>query len=170
MLASVVFRAWFGATLLTCAIFSGETLNAQDKQNSVPSAPGTTRGNSSVSVTPDEPYRIGPQDLLQIDVWREFEITSVQVRPDGNISLPWLNDVQAAGLTAMGLADSIRKGLTKYLTNPQVTVTVSQIARMRQVPPPSKVTPLQVIPQYKLLPPNRGGPCDPELKQKCCVA
>jgi polysaccharide export outer membrane protein len=53
------------------------------------------------------------------------------VRPDGKISLPLLNDVQAAGLTAMQLAGSIREGLTKYLNNPQVTVIVSQINSRR---------------------------------------
>ena len=49
----------------------------------------------------EEEYRIGPQDVLRIDVWKEPEITrTVPVRPDGKISLPLLNDVQAAGLTA----------------------------------------------------------------------
>jgi polysaccharide export outer membrane protein len=90
------------------------------------------KANSAISATPDGGYRIGPQDVVQIDVWKEPEITrTIPVRPDGKISLPLLNDVQAAGLTAMQLAGSIRDGLTKYLTNPQVTVTVTQINSMR---------------------------------------
>jgi polysaccharide biosynthesis/export protein len=77
-------------------------------------------------------YRIGPQDVLLIDVWKEPEITrTIPVRPDGKISLPLLNDIQAADLTAMQLAGAIREGLTKYLTNPQVTVTVTQINSRR---------------------------------------
>jgi polysaccharide biosynthesis/export protein len=77
-------------------------------------------------------YRIGPQDVIQIDVWKEPEITrTIPVRPDGKISLPLLNDVQASGLTAMQLAESIREGLTKFLTSPQVTVTVTQINSRR---------------------------------------
>jgi polysaccharide export outer membrane protein len=77
-------------------------------------------------------YRIGPQDVLQIDVWKEQEITrTIPVRPDGKISLPLLNDVQAAGLTAMQLAASIREGLSKFINNPQVTVTVGQINSRR---------------------------------------
>jgi polysaccharide biosynthesis/export protein len=77
-------------------------------------------------------YKIGAQDVVQIDVWKEPEITRViPVRPDGKISLPLLNDVQAAGLTAMQLAGTIREGLTKFITNPQVTVTVTQINSRR---------------------------------------
>jgi polysaccharide export outer membrane protein len=95
-------------------------------------------GNTSAPTAPvapaamDASYRIGPQDVLQIDVWKEPEITrTIPVRPDGKISLPLLNDVQAAGLTAMQLAGVIRDGLTKYLVNPQVTVTVQTINSRR---------------------------------------
>ena len=70
--------------------------------------------------------------MVQIDVWKEPEITrTIPVRPDGKVSLPLVNDVQAAGLTAMQLAGVIREGLTKYLTNPQVTVTVTMINSRR---------------------------------------
>jgi polysaccharide biosynthesis/export protein len=87
---------------------------------------------AAIPATPDQDYRIGPQDVVQIDVWKETEITrTIPVRPDGKISLPLLNDVQAAGFTAMQLAGNIREGLTKYLNNPQVTVTVTQINSRR---------------------------------------
>ena len=80
----------------------------------------------------DAEYKIGPQDVLRIDVWREAEVSrAVPVRPDGKISLPLLNDVQAAGLTPMKLAAVIADGLTKYINNPQVTVTVSEINSRR---------------------------------------
>ncbi len=105
----------------------GQAAKMSEDQKSGPAA--TT---SAVSATVDQTYRIGPQDIVQIDVWKEPEITrTIPVRPDGKISLPLLNDVQAAGLTAMQLAGSIREGLTKFLTNPQVTVTVTQINSMR---------------------------------------
>jgi polysaccharide export outer membrane protein len=88
--------------------------------------------NSTTPATKDGEYRIGPQDVLQIDVWKEPEITrTIPVRPDGKISLPLLNDVQAAGLTAMQLAGVLREGLTKFLMNPQVTVTVTMINSRR---------------------------------------
>src|SRR5208283_5403711 len=107
----------------------GQAAKTSEDQKSGPEATGST---SAVSATVDQTYRIGPQDIVQIDVWKEPEITrTIPVRPDGKISLPLLNDVQAAGLTAMQLAGSIREGLTKFLTNPQVTVTVTQINSMR---------------------------------------
>jgi polysaccharide export outer membrane protein len=80
----------------------------------------------------DAEYKIGPQDVLRIDVWKEPDISrNVPVRPDGKISLPLLNDVQAAGLTAMQLADAISEGFKKFINNPQVTVSVTEINSRR---------------------------------------
>jgi polysaccharide biosynthesis/export protein len=80
----------------------------------------------------DADYKIGPQDIVRIDVWKEPDISrTIPVRPDGKISLPLLNDVQASGLTAMQLSASLRESLAKYLTNPQVTVTVTEINSRR---------------------------------------
>jgi len=97
----------------------------------------STKTNSSTSAhaaaaTTDPNFVIGPQDVLNIDVWKEAELTkSVPVRPDGKISLPLLNDVQAAGLTPLQLAAQITAGLKKYITDPQVTVTVASIESLR---------------------------------------
>jgi polysaccharide export outer membrane protein len=102
---------------------------AQDasKSASKPAPPA-----SQAAVAADANYKIGPQDVLRIDVWKENEISrSVPVRPDGKISLPLLNDVQAAGLTAMELANNISEGLKKFITNPQVTVSVTDINSRR---------------------------------------
>lgn len=77
-------------------------------------------------------YKIGPQDVLKIDVWKEDQLTrAIPVRPDGKITLPLLNDVQAAGLTPMELSSAIRDGLKKYINEPQVTVTVTEINSRR---------------------------------------
>jgi len=79
-----------------------------------------------------EEYKIGAQDVLRIDVWKEAELTrTVPVRPDGKISLPLLNDVQAAGLTPAELSKVISEGLKKFINSPQVTVTVSEINSRR---------------------------------------
>jgi polysaccharide biosynthesis/export protein len=92
---------------------------------------GPRVGNSATAAV-DADYKIGAQDVVRIDVWKEPDISrTIPVRPDGKISLPLLNDVQASGLTAMQLAGSIRDGLTKYLTNPQVTVTIVEINSRR---------------------------------------
>lgn len=95
-------------------------------------ANATSKAINPVSTAADADYVIGPQDVVRIDVWKEAEISrTIPVRPDGKISLPLLNDIQASGLTALQLGKSIRDGLTKYLTNPEVTVTVTEINSRR---------------------------------------
>jgi polysaccharide export outer membrane protein len=76
----------------------------------------------------DPTYVIGPEDVLNINVWKEADVSgTVPVRPDGKISLPLLNDVQAAGLTPMQLGSSLTEKFGKYITDPKVTVTVTTI-------------------------------------------
>jgi len=87
---------------------------------------------SAKAATDDPNYVIGPEDELIISVWKEPDISrNVPVRPDGKISLPLLNDVQAEGLTAMELSNVITEGLKKYITSPQVTVSISEINSRR---------------------------------------
>ncbi len=77
-------------------------------------------------------YVIGPEDVLHIAVWREADLTAtLPVRPDGKISLPLLNDVQASGLTPQQLAASVAEKLKKYIADPRVTVVVTQINSKR---------------------------------------
>jgi polysaccharide biosynthesis/export protein len=87
----------------------------------------------AVQIAADDPsYKIGADDVLKIDVWREDQLTrTVPVRPDGKITLPLLNDVRASGLTPMELAGSIRDELKNYVNNPQVTVSVMEINSRR---------------------------------------
>jgi len=71
-------------------------------------------------------YVIGADDTLAISVWKEPELTNtLPVRADGMISMPLLNDVQAAGLTPMQLAASITEKLKDYVEDPHVTVIVT---------------------------------------------
>ncbi len=77
-------------------------------------------------------YVIGPEDHINISVWKEPELTMlVVVRPDGSISLPLINDVNATGLTPMQLAAHITARLKQYLAEPRVTVIVTQINSRR---------------------------------------
>src|ERR1700689_4901311 len=100
---------------------------AQDK-----AATADASSAPSKAATADPNYVIGGQDVLDISVWKEAELTrTVPVRPDGKISLPLLNDVQAAGLTPTQLAAQVRDSLKKYVTNPQVTVIVTVINSQR---------------------------------------
>jgi len=76
----------------------------------------------------DGDYKIGPEDLLDIAVWNNTAISrAVPVRPDGKISLPLLNDVQAAGLTPMQLRDVLEKKLVEYMPTPEVSVIVKEV-------------------------------------------
>ena len=73
-------------------------------------------------------YRIGPEDILRVSVWENRELTmDVVVRPDGKISFPLIQDVQAEGLTAAELADIIHQRILTYIKDPQVSVIVTQI-------------------------------------------
>src|SRR2546428_580830 len=76
----------------------------------------------------DGEYRIGPEDLLDVAVWNNAAISrAVPVRPDGKISLPLLNEVQAAGLTPPQLRDVLMKRLTDYMPSPEVSVIVREV-------------------------------------------
>ena len=92
--------------------------------------------DKATNVVPDSQagigYVIGPEDVLHVAVWREADLTAtLPVRPDGKISLPLLNDVQASGLTPQQLADSLTEKLKKYVADPRVTVVVTQINSKR---------------------------------------
>lgn len=77
-------------------------------------------------------YVIGGDDTLHVSVWKEPDLTAtLPVRPDGMISLPLLNDVQASGLTPMQLAASITEKLKRYIADPHVTVVVTQMNSQR---------------------------------------
>ena len=79
-------------------------------------------------VAPDEEYRIVPEDSLQITVWKNEALSrGVVVRPDGKISLPLLNDVQAAGLTANQLKASLEKRFAEFVPAPEVFVTLTAV-------------------------------------------
>ena len=74
-----------------------------------------------------ESYIIGPMDELTIFVWRNAELgANVQVRPDGRITTPLINELIAAGKTPAQLADDIRQALVRYIVDPQVSVMVNR--------------------------------------------
>lgn len=79
-------------------------------------------------VVPPPGYVIGPEDVLSILFWREKDLSSdVMVRPDGMISLPLLNDIQAAGLTTDELREKVMTEANKFVEDPNATVVVKQI-------------------------------------------
>ena len=71
-------------------------------------------------------YIIGESDLLDVNVWKEKEISrTIPVRPDGKITLPLIGEIQASGMTPLQLQDDIRQRLKAFLANPEVTVIVN---------------------------------------------
>jgi len=88
--------------------------------------------STHAAATTDPAYVIGPEDVLDINIWKEPDVSRVvPVRPDGKISLPLVNDVQAAGLTPPQLAANVTDRLRKFLNEPQVTVIVTGINSQR---------------------------------------
>jgi polysaccharide biosynthesis/export protein len=121
------FGIWVAILATLPAYAQGTGKNAP-----APSTPSEAGSAAAKSATGDPNYVIGGQDVLDISVWKEAELTrTVPVRPDGRISLPLLNDVQAAGLTPTQLAEQLTESLKKFVTNPQVTVIVTQINSQR---------------------------------------
>jgi len=96
----------------------------------IASSIGTTKTPGAI---PNMDFELGPGDVIHISVWREVELTQNSVvRPDGLISLPFAGEVHVAGKTPLAAQDLIRSLLSKYFTNPNVTVSVVEI-HSRQV-------------------------------------
>ena len=99
-------------------------------KNDASKSPATVQAVKPATVDPN--YSIGAEDELNVNVWKEPDVSrTVPVRPDGRISLPLLNDIQAAGLTPMQLGAEIKERLKKFMAEPQVTVIVTKINSQR---------------------------------------
>jgi polysaccharide export outer membrane protein len=126
-------RSFVGLVISTslCSGLGGFVIRCAAQNNDAAQprpAPPVNQALPANTVATDPDYKIGPQDMLRIDVWKEPDISRVvPVRPDGKITLPLVNDVQASGLTTNQLAAKIAEGLKKYITSPQVTVGVTEI-------------------------------------------
>jgi polysaccharide export outer membrane protein len=73
-------------------------------------------------------YRIGPEDKLQISIWKNEAMSrTVPVRPDGMVSLPLINDVEAAGLTPMELREVLTRKLAEFIPTPEVSVILTDV-------------------------------------------
>jgi polysaccharide export outer membrane protein len=84
------------------------------------------------AITPPDDYVIGPDDALSVQFWREKEMSlDVAVRPDGKITLPLINDVDAAGLTPEQLRTKITTEAARFVEDPSVTVLIKQINSRR---------------------------------------
>jgi polysaccharide export outer membrane protein len=106
---------WIVAAVLTCV--AAPSFSAADE----PKAPAAT-----------SEFRIGSEDVLDISVRNNAELEKVvQVRPDGKISLPLVNDIGAAGLTPMELRDALTEKFAAYIQSPEVSVVVREIHSLK---------------------------------------
>jgi polysaccharide export outer membrane protein len=130
---------------------------AQTKLPGKDQAPRANGDSAPAGITPPAGYIIGTDDLLSIRFWADTQLsTDVVVRPDGKISVPLLNDVQAAGLTPEQLNQALEKAASKFIADPDATVIVrevrsrkvyvlGQVARPNPVPLNTDMNVLQVL-------------------------
>jgi polysaccharide export outer membrane protein len=113
-------RVLFSGVLLTLITL---TAQAEDKLAS----PTVSR-----TIVDASDYRLGPEDVIDVFVWKEPDLTTtVVVRPDGKISLPLANELDASGKTASQLQQEIAAKLARYITQPVVNVMVKQINSLK---------------------------------------
>jgi len=109
-------------TSLTLLVFATCTLIAQAADVHRP-----TDGNSNASE-----YRLGPDDVIDVFVWKEPELTTTAViRPDGRISLPLTNDIEASGKTVVQLQRDVTEKLREFIAQPVVSVIVKQVNSLK---------------------------------------
>lgn len=100
--------------------------------SAAPATAATSKDESTKDSTDVNHYIIGPEDALQVTVWKEPTLSgTIPVRPDGMISLVLLGDLRAAGLTPMQLSADITERLKKYIQDPVVSVVVLGINSQR---------------------------------------
>lgn len=116
-------RFLFSSAILPLALFLGAALTT--RAGDIPAQPAP-----AVSSAPA--YRLGADDVIDVFVWKEPELsTTVVVRPDGKISLPLADEIDASGKTAEQLQDEIKQRLQKFVVEPVVNVMVKQINSLK---------------------------------------
>jgi len=119
------------AVLTVLGLFAAPNLPLT-AQSAAPPTPGQGAPPQGQAATPPPlptDYVIGVGDVLNVFFWtaKEMSLGDALVRPDGKISLPLLNDIQAAGLTPMQLAEELKKAASKFVRDGDATVIVSAI-------------------------------------------
>ena len=121
-------------TLVFVAVCSGlgaGQLAAQSSSAGAPAGTATPRDLPTGVATPTG-YRVAPDDVLTIVFWRDKDMSGdVIVRPDGKISVPLINDIQAAGLTPEQLRVHLEEAAAKLVRDPKASVVVKQINSLK---------------------------------------
>jgi len=107
---------------------SDNTGNGKDVAATATPLPMSNTPASRVSTVLPSTYVVGVGDVLDINVWKEGELSkTVPVRPDGMITLPLIGEIKASGLTPVQLQDQLTAALEKVVSEPQVTVMVVSV-------------------------------------------
>lgn len=112
--------------LMASALAMAQDVDTKKPHSVSSRAASSAADKSLLIVTPD--YIIGPEDILEIAVWKNAELSKqVQVRPDGRISFPLLGDISAVAKTPVQLAEEISSGLRAYMENPTISLMVKEV-------------------------------------------
>ena len=104
----------------SCATTRSPAVTAADPQQ--------ISGNEAVKQPTISELILGPGDSIEIQVYRHTDLArKFQIPPDGRISYPWVGDIQAAGTSVVKLRDTIVNGLSSYILDPQVEITVTSL-------------------------------------------
>ena len=146
------------ASIAVIVILSAAVALAQNQQSAqTPPAPNGAEAKSRTSTSATADYRLTPGDKLRVEVYKDAQLSqSLQVRPDGKVTLPLLGDIAAADLTPIQLRDRIAAGLKEYVQNPVVTVIVveanpalvyvmGEVANPGSIPMRGQMTVLQAL-------------------------
>jgi polysaccharide export outer membrane protein len=119
----VVKATWAVACLLSAVILAGTAGGASAADNAV-----KLPAEAQPAAYTGPAYKLGPEDQIRVSVWETKELTlDLVIRPDGKISMPLIQDVEAEGLTAEELGNRIQQKLLAFLKEPQVSVIVLQV-------------------------------------------
>jgi polysaccharide export outer membrane protein len=144
------------AVLLGVA-FATSAVAAQAQAPAPAQAPNGGEVPSSRATVSPKDYRLMPGDKLRVEVYKDNQLSqSLQVRPDGKVTLPLLGDIVATDLTPIQLRDRIATGLKDYINNPVVTVIVveaspvlvyvmGEVAQPGSIPMRGQMTVLQAL-------------------------
>ena len=133
MAITVLHRLALTPLLLAGLILASTAASAQSRQEQpAPGAassqtPSRTSARATSARWTEQDYKLGSGDKLRVEVYRQDQLSqSLQIRPDGKITLPLLGDVPAAGKTSIELRDSLTEAFKEYVANPVVTVIVQE--------------------------------------------
>jgi polysaccharide export outer membrane protein len=114
-----------------CLVFAVSAQGLAQQLAAADGSPESSHVTTKLAV-PGDKYVIGNEDVLNVSVWKEPDISRiVPVRPDGKITLPLVGEIQASGITPLQLQAHITDGLRAYVSNPDVTVIVQEVKSLK---------------------------------------